>query len=433
MSLAPRFLRPGGFDPESEIAFKTLEECPFHLFRALHVRVSPPDPRHPDPAKLIMDWNRLQSITRILHSAKNDLPQVRLDFSGASNRSWFNIKGEPVCSHPDLSELRSDSDAKVSDLMLLIGALIPLRRAPSLTLQEPSRRLLDVDCLICLEDLEESAVKDCEWGDDIQDHGWDDEAWIDWLDCCGLRLHRLLHSLDTPVAPFLRMEQFASLTHFAKIKYEYLLSSCDLTYEDVQNTFNPLLHCAYVLSPRNIVEDDCVCSTIDYGNCSDEPPFHCPVERRSALWGHRLTDRSMEFSRRRARLRGAETSSNSPGPDQDSDSRTARRKVCEGVLKRIYPIKEWKRAVNATSSHERCEDNEDSAVDDDEIPNLSDCEKIAYDSCFCFGEGWIEAYPQGIRHDKQTVRKAIAINSCVCTLYMDDDKFGCLSDRKVRD
>ena len=211
--VAPHFLRPG-------VRYRSHWEslnigvgffCPFHLFRAIHIEIPAPNPK--DPAQLIMTWNRLRWISRLFEKASNGLPDIRLVFRESQDRSWFTA-GRLNLSHPDLLVLGDDAVDQPSDLMLLLSAVVSMRQARSITVRVPRSAETNLPVRIILEWLKLSAIRDCKWGDYVS-YGWDDWCYIEFLEHCELRFHHLLSTLQTSIAPFLRLEQLASLTHFA--------------------------------------------------------------------------------------------------------------------------------------------------------------------------------------------------------------------------
>ena len=281
------------------------EYCPFHLFRAIYIEIRPPDPN--DPAHLINNWNQLRFIARLLGKAQHGLPHVNINFTETADRSWFSngrlslAKGFEILAIPE---------GKASNLMLLLGALMPLRRARGIsvqhpTLEEPDRALISKDlasgiltpvlhaskgptdkrssaqrpvadksalesirghstsksaimqgsarkaCRVFLDCLEVSAIESCDWGQDVHD-GWDDWSFIKWMELCELRFHDLLSSLETPLVPLLRLEQLASLTHFECHRL-YVLSFFNPNFSSWYNTWQimtRLLHCAIGMCPN---------------------------------------------------------------------------------------------------------------------------------------------------------------------------------------
>ena len=432
MKLTPKFLHSGVFDSESENVLETLKKCPFHSFRSIRIQLTPPDAKDPDSAKLIMDWNRLHFITRILRLAKNGLPQVTLVLSGDSSsgyphRSWFDIQGKPICSHPDISKIKTFDAVQVSDLLLVIGALIPLRRASSIVLQEPSPKLLDDECLFCLEDLQESAVKRCDWGQDQ-----DDEDWIRWLDLCELRFHRLLQKLKSPVAPFLRLEQLASLTHFERYKYETLYpADYNFTEEDVEDTFDPLINYAFVLSPRQrfsacphsfseIPEcrvEGCPCESVykdpryNYitSGCPAGDFFYCPSAVEYLLWSLVRDYEMIGRSNEQAQLEAANRAAEIKWHDLEGAADTRKRQQIAETLKRLTRCgRVGKSAGKQEPQHRRKSDTGNS----DACFTLGDREQIAYNSCRCLSGQWIETYPNGVVHDPTTIEAALKDSTC---------------------
>lgn len=213
VSIAPRFLCQGTIDIDRK--YRILKNCPFHLFRAVRIEIRPPNPK--DPAELIMTWNRLRFIARLLNKAVQGLPHVQLVFSETDNRTWSN-DGKLILSHPVLSNLSSAHTDTVSDLMLLISVFTSLRCAHSITVKSPS---LDRTCWEYVQYLKTSSMKACEWGKSTH-HNGDEWYWIKWQEPFKLHFHRLVHNLDTPIAPFLRLEQRASLTHLEIYKFRAL-------------------------------------------------------------------------------------------------------------------------------------------------------------------------------------------------------------------
>ena len=174
-----------------------------------------------------MTWNRLRWIARLLEMTQNRLPDIQLSLPETPSRSWINA-GQLHLSHPDLLALSAITDGPTSDLTLLLNAISSVRRARSITVKTPPFK--DLSCQAALRWLKESAIKTWGWGDDIhtdwdQDilidsdenicSDWDDWDYVEFLEYCELRFHKLLGTLETPVAPFLRLEQLASMTHFS--------------------------------------------------------------------------------------------------------------------------------------------------------------------------------------------------------------------------
>ena len=412
-SLPPRFLCPGVFDYKDNL--ERLERCPFHLFRTIEIEIYPPNPE--DAAELIMTWNRLRFITRILQKSKKGLPQVRVAFSESATSSWFGSNGKLNVSHSDLAVLQIIKTDEVSDLMLLMGTLMPLRYVRDLVLRTSfsDSKQVDYTCEVLIEDLMESAARNCKWGSNLHLE-LDDLFYIHWLERCDLQFHDLLQSLDTPIAPFLRLEQLSSLRHFEFYKFDTLsrecggfpLSTC------IWGIFAPLFRCAYVFCPRNRFGlcrkpstkeppdwahhfGECCCSDTqltdhEIMDIDNDPPIYCPELSECRRWKDNRIQREVEIDQYYDHLKGIG------------------RSPCN---------QELPQAGNQTN------------MSDDEQTE-SDLEGITYSRCDCFSVpariDWFKFYPEGIRHEQRTIQSIITESTCKISYSMWDENFNCLPD-----
>ena len=242
----------------SVLEHRNLELCPFHLFRSIKIDVHSPAPE--DPAELLTTWNRLRWIVQMLAMSRDGLPHVSIRFLDGPGRRWRR-KGKFRCSHEDFEDLAVTRDGSSSDISILLGALSSLRRARGIDFQGPPNALLDKEYALMLNWLQTSAIKTCKWGDYLHPV-WHDWHFIAWLESCELRFHRLLHCLDTPIAPFLRLEQLASMTHFKKEQL-MLQSETNRSFPhryDVVDLMVQLISGAFVLCPRR-PNNPCNCVT----------------------------------------------------------------------------------------------------------------------------------------------------------------------------
>ena len=282
----PNFLRPGeiGFRsrPDSPASDLNFYDCPFHLFRALRIEVPAPDPA--DPAQFIMTWHRLYWIGRMLGKARQGLPDVRLIFIETPGRSWFNASdGLLSLSHQDLLALSTDVAGRPSDLTLMLWALSPLRRARSISIRLPQGAEEDDACKLHVDWLRESAVKDIPFGANIDPEEWSDWMFAESLDHCELRMHLLLSHLETPIAPYLRLEQMASLTHFACYRLYYLsyIISGFPTRDETAEAVGDIINSALVKYPPP--REFCPCCVETWSD--GEWPEECAGISRAVRWG----------------------------------------------------------------------------------------------------------------------------------------------------
>ncbi|KAI4155650.1 MAG: hypothetical protein LQ340_000855 [Diploschistes diacapsis] len=435
-SFAPTFLRPGAFGSNAYLKLPILKTCPLHLFRSICIEVPAPEPT--DAAQLIMTRNRLRWIARLLEKATDGLPHVKVVFREAMDRSWFS-NGELTLSHSGLKGLDWIVMDRVSDLSLLICALFPLRRVRSIAIQAPQG--LDDECTLLLDELNLSAIKRCKWGEAFSE-AFDDWNYIEDLETCEVRFHFLLHSLDTPTAPFLRLEQFASLTHFEVTRMQ-TLSICNKRLPRCHSIFGlvgQLICCAFVLSPRDRIRS-CMCDEVELLPCDrnwyEDPPYFCPAQSRadSACW------RWEYFRDKRQYEYGSycELWNNKNNTKLKKDEERIEEQ--EIVLPtRLEPtrlrVREWddKYWISPDYADRISSDDEsDSESERWSVPDMSDLEETAYNGCRCFwrGDMWIKKYPEGIVHDEHTMAWAILNSTCETVVSLRNYNFGCVPSRRL--
>ncbi|MCJ1331698.1 hypothetical protein MMC10_008390 [Thelotrema lepadinum] len=357
--IAPRFLRPGGSCRTTAPTFSDIRVCPFHLFNAIRIEIPAPSPE--DAAQLMMTWNRLRCIASLLENAKSGLPDIQLVFVENADRSWFEA-GRLNLSHQDLFILGADTDnvGSISDLTLMLGAVISLRGARSINIQIPSLAESDGLCQSTVQWLRSSAIKSCKWGEDTGAN-WDDRFYTRFLEHCELRFHELLSTLESPIAPFLRLEQLASLTHFTCHRMFVLSHHNDgfPSYNETHSIMKRMLLWAIVLTPCN------ACS------CVWERMHECP----------HLTGFSFDCLSR----------------DECQEWHTLRDERDEGIAAPWDCFaREAKEISPPSPSSDFIESGPDLDVSSTTI--LRGSEESAFGTCDCFdrGDRWMSRYPEGI-------------------------------------
>lgn len=184
---------------------------------------------------------------------------MQLAFIETSDRSWFR-DGKLTLSHPELLALQMFADDRVSDLSLLLETFVSLRRARSVDIRLPPLSEADHSCLELAEWLREDAVKppyERGWFDDDSLYSWD---YVEHLEHCELRLHLLLSTLESSIAPFLRLEQLASLTQFTCYRLA-VFTEKNASFDGLENnmyaTLNDMFSYAVALCPYGF--GDCGC------------------------------------------------------------------------------------------------------------------------------------------------------------------------------
>ena len=431
-AFSPLFLSPGVFGdrPKEMRDLRRIQACPFHLFGSIRIEVPAPDSN--DPGKLIMAWNRLRWIAWILGNAKEGLPHVDLVFPETEDRSWF-AEGKLKLSHPSFYTLRGSYEEEPSDLLLLVEALMSMRGARSIKIHTPAFEQLDSECQHSLQWLQSSAIKTCKWGRDIHS-GWDDYCYVETLEEYELRFHRVLHSLDTSIASFLRLEQFASFNHFDEFKF-LTLACCNWyfpTFDEVSYFMDQLLHCVLVMSPQGSHSCHCSILRLNRNICQDKT--HCWNLAPMEDW------RTRKFSTD-ARIkaewheRESESASHSPQPYAGQGQillENGQYAALEDLANANNPsggsqaipggdFHTLIQAVTELDRHEgqdgRVSDEQDNRGNDTSENNNdhSALAEIAYDGCQCFDRTrrrWFKKYPTGIVHDTPSIQSAAL--SAVC-------------------
>ena len=209
------------------------EACPFWLFSSITIRIPPPPP---DQASLIMNWNRLRYIGHALHSSlsrpaekkrekdfhylrflRNPLPDIRIQFLEQASRSWLDSQGELRVSLDTVGHFIDDgSDEQPPDLVFLLRALAPVRGARSMRIDTPfNMPLSEQGRNFSVKWFENKQAQKYPFGEYMELGGWNDRESFEWLQRCELVLHMTLHSLDSKLAPYLRLEQMAHLDRLA--------------------------------------------------------------------------------------------------------------------------------------------------------------------------------------------------------------------------
>ena len=371
---APHFLRSG----DHYRLYKEFHNlgvspaCPFHAFRTIRIEIPAPNPE--DPAQLIMTWNRLRWIARLLEKARNGLPDIRLVFCESQDRSWFTA-GRLNISHQDLLVLTDYDANQPSDLMLLLSAVISLRQARSITVKVPPSAETDLRVQMVLHWLRSSAIQDCKWGESIP-YNWEDWCYIEFLEHCELRFHQLLSSLETPIAPFLRLEQLASLTHFACHRM-LVVSRENPNFPSTLETraiMKQVICAAITLAPLwPPATDDCKSCGDWITGTKDEYSSKCRGKRESHCWDvlrHKLESQNWDML----------------GLKRDD----------EILLQRDF-LDEERAAASLTSPSSKGIEKTP-ALKASSDPCLSEVEEIAFESCGCFHRGrlWMEKFPDGV-------------------------------------
>ena len=413
---APTFLRDSSLSTNERkyTWIERLKACPFHLFRRICIKIPPPDPD--DPAQLIMNWSRLRSIARVLGAAKAGLPSVQVIFLETPARSWLS-SGKLTLSSSKFQPLQFEGDNEISDLIILLRALAPLRSARDITIQTPPLFLSEPheSHPYALDWLKKSATKTRKWGE-YMDLDWDDMKSIWWLDHCELILHQLLHELDTPIAPFLRLEQFASLTHFEHTRlctHSYGAHLHSSVCAQAEKFMDALLRCAIVFSPtRRPV--NCMCDIDPWISCFEICPSRCPESGGFKGWLSRRKQWSKSFDKKLSKLQKAaglrrDDQDQAPAGEENLRPTQTRNKAPNAINDRpslagllwvgrqstactcFWPGDKW---------HFRYP--KDASGSEDEVGG----------TYYKVGRTWIKAYPRGIAHDRETVGRIKSESQC---------------------
>lgn len=142
------------------------------------------------------------------------LPPVRVVFleDEKSGTSWFDKDGKLKISIPLPAELLlGEEREQSSDLLLLLRALAPVRGSNKFFV-EPTLPNSFQNLDFSLAWMAQNSTQKQRFGECI-DMRWNDALSFHWLTRFEIYLHRLLHNLDTPIAPFLRLEQMATVSH----------------------------------------------------------------------------------------------------------------------------------------------------------------------------------------------------------------------------
>lgn len=104
------------------------------------------------------------------------------------------------------------------------------------------------------------------------DMQWNDLLSFHWLTRFEMYLHRLLHYLDTPVAPFLRLEQMATASHIQHkritryaVRYKQYSDIC----QHADAVMVAIGTCAFALVPEQG-------GSINARDLGDYSPWFCP-------------------------------------------------------------------------------------------------------------------------------------------------------------
>ena len=406
-----------------------VQECPSYRFSEMIINIPPP--KSGDMAQLIMNWNRLRCIRHILAGAFNrktfqktafkpdskGLPPVKIVFleDHSTGRSWFDVNQNLIRSnHPGIAPDKGHE----ADLLTLLRALTPVRGSPLLTI-EPSlpesvrqRSFIAAFSAAWIANPEAQKHRFGEY----MDAQCDDLKAYTWLTGFEVLFHRVLHELDTPIAPFLRLEQMASVSHFDFSRLSHFVT----LNRRICKTFEPSLYfllavqyCSFTLSPW---EGRGVC------RCRNSPGAKIDMDHilRSSdgSWMPRDTNVDLclrnihwtdyrtnfnewkeEFIRVQTRLRNANA--------------TAQSDNLEVILDQIarFDLRPYSESTTALEFHHS------------KSPSKSMC-------CACYipmgpdgqvREAWIHEWQDGIIHDEQTLRSCEAVHWCRRLPSFDSD------------
>lgn len=265
--LVPSFLaytKANTFSPGYTSEF-TISQCPFHLFNEIEIRIPPP--RSGDIGQLIMNWSRLRCIGQLLADqtgwmawdtaspilVSNLLPPIRVVFleNASTQRSWFDLSKNLTRSIPlPMKMCLGNEKEHSSDLLILLRALAPIRGSRRLIV-EPALPESVRDLRFSVTWLSSPRAQKYKYGEYI-DSRWNDLSSFYWLTRCEILFHRILHQLDTPIAPFLRLEQMASAAHDVYLRLAEHAREFEKTSQICERTWRLLLaihQCSIDLSP----------------------------------------------------------------------------------------------------------------------------------------------------------------------------------------
>ena len=393
-----------------------VQECPFYLFSEMIINIPPP--KSGDMAQLIMNWNRLRCISHLLAGAFNrktfqetafkpgskGLPPVKIVFleDHSTGRSWFDVNGNLIRSiHPCIAR----GQGHKADLLTLLRALTPVRGSPLLTIQpslpEPGHPRGFSAAWIANPEVQKHRFGE------YMDAQCDDLKAFAWLTGFEILFHRVLHELDTPIAPFLRLEQMASTSHFDHMRLWHFALRNSLTLKTFKSSVDFLYaaqNCSFTLSPwrgrgvcrchnspRAKIDMDYILRSSDGTGAPRDTNVDLCLKR--VHWREYRTKFNAyveEFSRVQSRLWTANV--------------TAQSDDLEVTLDQIarFDLRPDSESTTALEFHHS------------KSPSRSTC-------CACYipmgpdgqvREAWIHEWQDGIIHDEQTLRSCEALHQC---------------------
>ena len=205
------------------VGLSTILDCPFQLYSSITIKIPP----YRDSLGLVVNWSRLRLIGHIL--SENFLmpqrfkgadrpPQVNIVYEDNESWSWFDEDNNPKLS-PEFSEsLRLDGlDSPVSDMVILLRALSPIRDLASIKIQLPDgfprsefERMFSAAWFVAPES----------WEDRLT--GSMDKHIVLWLKLCEKAMSAYLEELGIlsyPIPHCLRIEGTSDLTPAAPLPY----------------------------------------------------------------------------------------------------------------------------------------------------------------------------------------------------------------------
>ena len=270
--------------------------------------------------------------------------------------------------------------------MLLLTAMISLRRVRSISVEVPPGTESDKCLSESLNWLQSSATKTIQWGEDLNSQ-YDDWCYIEFLEYCELRFHELLSKLESPLAPFLRLEQLASLTHFSCHRMlvlshiNPLFPTAEETYKIMERMLDAALAIASTMKkkcdceePWGLSPSPIICREPRWHEFMDKEddeiealPLFCAASRYCRRWHQRREERDDDLFAQPKRQ-----------PKAWQDKEPPKSETSEGCRESEQP----------------------------DIPqaDLDDAEESAFEHCSCLDRPWRQVWYSGIHPYKDLLQ-----------------------------
>ena len=170
-----------------------------------------------------------------------------------SGATWFDKSNRLKTSLPLPAELLLGEEREhSSDLLLLLRALAPVRGSSKFSV-EPTLPDSFQNLDFSLAWMSRNSTQIQRFGE-YMDMQWNDLLSFHWLTRFEFYLQRLLHYLDTPIAPFLRLEQMATASHTRHIRIDLYTERNRLSSEiceHASDVIGAIGRCAFAFAPEH--------------------------------------------------------------------------------------------------------------------------------------------------------------------------------------